>query len=175
MLDSFASSRWQECYNWLVRPLNDEHMACPLQSNNKRLSLESHLQMTYFILDSLSLTLPTLVVFHTTPMPSSLHSFNFGNMLNINYDTRIRSGQETATEDKAVQYRQLISRATTQRFHSTSVDDLTQIEDCGIMDNTVEAWELRERAVARAKAQATILQLDIPWGTLQNQTFHHCN
>jgi len=96
-------------------------------------------------------------------------------MLNINYDTRIRSGQETATEDKAVQYRQLISRATTQRFHSTSVDDLTQIEDCGIMDNTVEAWELRERAVARAKAQATILQLDIPWGTLQNQTFHHCN
>jgi len=54
MLDSFASSRWQECYNWLARPLNDEHMACPLQSNNKRLSLESHLQMTSFILDSLS-------------------------------------------------------------------------------------------------------------------------
>jgi len=94
-------------------------------------------------------------------------------MLSINYDTRIRSRQETATEDKAVQYRQLISRATTQRFHSTLLDDLTQVENRGIMDNTVETWELREHAVARAKAQAMIRQLDIPWGTSQNQIFHH--
>ena len=93
----------------------------------------------------------------------------------INHDTRISFSQEIATEDKAMQYRQLISRATTQRFHSTSLDGLTQPEHYGIMNDTVEAWELRERAIARAKAQATIRQLGIPWGTSQNQAFHHCS
>ena len=114
-----------------------------------------------FLHPRLSHTLPTSVVFHIY----SLHSFSLANMPRINYDTRISSSPEIATEDKAMQYRQLISRATTQRFHSASLDGLTQPQHYGIMDKTVEAWELRELAIARAKAQATIGQLGIPWGT----------
>ncbi|CAE7013116.1 hypothetical protein PTTW11_02454 [Pyrenophora teres f. teres] len=85
------------------------------------------------------------------------------NLCSTECNTGFSSQQDNATEDKAVQYRQLISRATTQRLHSTSLDNLAQLQGHGIMDNTVEAWELRERGIARKKAQAAIQQLGIPW------------
>ncbi|KAI2482203.1 hypothetical protein Ptr902_06584 [Pyrenophora tritici-repentis] len=96
-------------------------------------------------------------------MASSFRSLSLCNPCSTEYNTGFSSQQDTATEDKAVQYRQLISRATTQRLHSTSLEDLTRLERYIIMGSAVEAWELQERVIARGKAQAAIRKLGIPW------------
>lgn len=85
---------------------------------------------------------------------------------NTNHAMSFPSHQATATEEKQVQYRQLVSRATTQRLHSASLDNLTKLQDCVISATTVEAWELRERAIARGKTKAALRNLGITWGNV---------
>ena len=85
---------------------------------------------------------------------------------NTNNAVPFPSHQTTTTEDKQVQYRQLISRATTQRLHSPSLDNLSKLQQCVISATTVEAWELRERAIARGKTKAALSKLGVPWGNV---------
>jgi hypothetical protein len=85
------------------------------------------------------------------------------------------SGFKTATRPKAlelgtndglkeVQYRQLVSRAVTQRLHSPSLDDFTKIGVNDTLAHTLEAWEVQERCIARSKARIEAEMLGIPWG-----------
>jgi hypothetical protein len=64
-------------------------------------------------------------------------------------------------EEKEVQYRQLVSRAVTQRLHSPSLSHV-RFED--LHADTFEAWELRERLIARDKAILETEKLGITWG-----------
>ncbi|KAI4960379.1 hypothetical protein J4E86_002001 [Alternaria arbusti] len=70
---------------------------------------------------------------------------------------KINSGQE------GVQYRQLISRAVTQRLHSPSLDDLTKKKAGDAPVHSLEQWELQERCIARSKARTEAEELGIPW------------
>lgn len=53
-----------------------------------------------------------------------------------------------------IEYRQLISRAVTQRLHSP-LDDVSG-----------DQWEIDERRTAQAKARARLCKLGVTWGTL---------
>jgi len=68
-----------------------------------------------------------------------------------------RDGQET------VQYRQLISRAVTQRLHSPSFDDLIKTKVGDTPAHSLEEWEMQERCIARNKARLEAEELGIPW------------
>ncbi|KAH7070697.1 hypothetical protein BKA63DRAFT_384426, partial [Paraphoma chrysanthemicola] len=57
-----------------------------------------------------------------------------------------------------VQYRQLISRAVTQRLHSPSLDS----NQPGNQENS-DAWETNERSIARDKAKTQVLLLSKTW------------
>lgn len=74
-------------------------------------------------------------------------------------------GQKDAIDDgkREVQYRQLISRAVTQRLHSPSLDDLTKTDVNDTLAHTLEAWEVQERCIARNKAWIETEMLGIPW------------
>ncbi|KAH7082397.1 hypothetical protein FB567DRAFT_474864 [Paraphoma chrysanthemicola] len=63
-----------------------------------------------------------------------------------------------AAPNPDVQYRQLISRAVTQRLHSPSLDS-DQPDDKGYSD----AWETNERRKARDKAKTQVLLLGRSW------------
>jgi hypothetical protein len=84
------------------------------------------------------------------------------------------SGFRTATRPKALeggtndglkemQYRQLVSRAVTQRLHSPSLDDFTKMGVNDTLAHTLEAWEVQERCIARSKARTEAEMLGIPW------------
>jgi hypothetical protein len=70
-------------------------------------------------------------------------------------------GQGITTEEREVQYRQLISRAVTQRLHSPSLSHL-KFQD--VRADTLEAWELRERLISRDKARLETKILGVAWG-----------
>ena len=79
------------------------------------------------------------------------------------YAQRIASipDKEHTTEDQEVQYRQLVSRAVTQRLHSPSLSNIN-LKD--LYTDSWEAWELRERLIARNKAKIEIEGLRVSWG-----------
>ena len=70
---------------------------------------------------------------------------------------------ETNDGREAVQYRQLISRAVTQRLHSPSLDDLTKTKAGDTHVHSLVQWELQERCIARNKARIETEGLGIPW------------
>ncbi|KAF2249470.1 hypothetical protein BU26DRAFT_595370 [Trematosphaeria pertusa] len=57
---------------------------------------------------------------------------------------------------RAVQYRQLVSRAVTQRLHSLSLDDLTTFSG--------DAWEKTDRVKARERVRRDVQLLGVAWG-----------
>ncbi|KAF1833462.1 hypothetical protein BDW02DRAFT_475505, partial [Decorospora gaudefroyi] len=65
--------------------------------------------------------------------------------------------------DTFTQYRQLISRAATQRLHSPSLDNLPLDFTPNPNPDTMQAWETQERLTARQKAHATLQYLGISW------------
>jgi hypothetical protein len=69
--------------------------------------------------------------------------------------------EELTTEELEVQYRQLISRAVTQRLHSPSLSHL-KFQD--VRADTLEAWELHERLISRDKARLETKMLGVAWG-----------
>jgi hypothetical protein len=69
--------------------------------------------------------------------------------------------QGITTEEREVQYRQLISRAVTQRLHSPS---LSHLKHQDVRADTLEAWELRERLISRDKARVETKILGVAWG-----------
>jgi len=73
---------------------------------------------------------------------------------------------ETDDDREAVQYRQLISRAVTQRLHSPSLDDLTKTKAGDVPIHSLEEWELQERCIARSKARIEAGELGIPWSKI---------
>jgi hypothetical protein len=56
----------------------------------------------------------------------------------------------------STQYRQLVSRAATQRLHSPSLDQASP--------SLAEAWEFHERRIAREKARQQLRYLGVSWG-----------
>jgi hypothetical protein len=52
-----------------------------------------------------------------------------------------------------IEYRQLISRAITQRLHSSTPTK-----------SSLDAWELAERKVAQTKARERLGKLGVTWG-----------
>jgi hypothetical protein len=76
-------------------------------------------------------------------------------------------------EGKKVQYRQLVSRAVTQRLHSSSLEDLTKTTVDTTPAHTLEEWELQERCIARNKARVETEMLGIPWSTIRSPSLLH--
>jgi hypothetical protein len=76
-------------------------------------------------------------------------------------------------EGKKVQYRQLVSRAVTQRLHSSSLEDLTKTTVDTTPAHTLEEWELQERCIARNKARVEAEMLGIPWSTIDSPSLLH--
>jgi hypothetical protein len=66
-----------------------------------------------------------------------------------------------------VQYRQLVSRAATQRLHSPSLD-----EDLPAGDNKFLTWEMNERRKARNKAKMQVCMFDRSWSTFPRIDTH---
>ncbi|KAF1935946.1 hypothetical protein EJ02DRAFT_360312 [Clathrospora elynae] len=85
------------------------------------------------------------------------HSFRATASRFENY-THSKSQQDIAIE-KNIQYRQLVSRAVTQRLHSPSLDDVSTSS----LQNTLEAWEMEERKKSRHKATMEARILGIAW------------
>ena len=81
---------------------------------------------------------------------------------NTDVHTRARKAK-TNNVQEAVQYRQLISRAVTQRLHSPSLEDLTKTAAGNIIAHTLEEWEIQERCIARIKARNEAEEFGIPW------------
>jgi len=82
--------------------------------------------------------------------------------LNTDAHTRVRK-DNTNDVLETVQYRQLISRAVTQRLHSPSLDDLTKTQVGVAPVQSLEEWELQERCIARNKSRIEAEELGIPW------------
>ncbi|KAI4658977.1 uncharacterized protein J4E79_006737 [Alternaria viburni] len=83
---------------------------------------------------------------------------------NFNNDAHTRVRKENTNDGlETVQYRQLISRAVTQRLHSPSLDDLTKTKAGVAPIQSLEEWELQERCIARNKARNEAEELGIPW------------
>ncbi|KAI4629473.1 uncharacterized protein J4E87_003737 [Alternaria ethzedia] len=86
---------------------------------------------------------------------------------NFNTDVHTRARKDKTNNDQeAVQYRQLISRAVTQRLHSPSLDDLTKTKVGVTPVQSLEEWELQERCIAQSKARIEAEELGIPWTQL---------
>jgi len=83
---------------------------------------------------------------------------------NLNTDAHTRVRKDNTNDGlETVQYRQLISRAVTQRLHSPSLDDLTKTKAGVAPVQSLEEWELQERCIARNKARNEAEELGIPW------------
>lgn len=83
---------------------------------------------------------------------------------NFNTDVHPQARKDATNDGRAaVQYRQLISRAVTQRLHSPSLDDLTKTNLGDAPVHSLEEWELQERCIARNKARTEAEELCIPW------------
>ncbi|KAI4954518.1 hypothetical protein J4E91_002231 [Alternaria rosae] len=83
---------------------------------------------------------------------------------NFNTDVYPQARKDATNDGRAaVQYRQLISRAVTQRLHSPSLDDLTKTNLGDVPVHSLEEWELQERCIARNKARTEAEELGIPW------------
>lgn len=74
-----------------------------------------------------------------------------------------RTQRNATNDDRGVQYRQLVSRAVTQRLHSPSLDDLTKTDVANKLAHPLKTWETQERSIARDKARVEAKMLDIPW------------
>ncbi|KAH8639731.1 hypothetical protein IG631_07501 [Alternaria alternata] len=74
-----------------------------------------------------------------------------------------RTQRNATNDDRGVQYRQLVSRAVTQRLHSPSLDDLTKTDVANKLAHPLKTWETQERSIARDKARIEAKMLDIPW------------
>jgi hypothetical protein len=68
------------------------------------------------------------------------------------------TARHTQTDPINVQYRQLVSRAATQRLHSPSLDRIPSAQH-----NVFETWEMQERQQAREKARMHAQSLGVSW------------
>lgn len=66
------------------------------------------------------------------------------------------------SQPPTIEYRQLVSRAVTQRLHSLAPN------------HDLDEWEVEERIVAKAKAQRRLQRLGVTWGT-SAVTLHSIN
>jgi len=83
---------------------------------------------------------------------------------NLNTDAHLQAREDETNDGReAVQYRQLISRAVTQRLHSPSLEDLTKTKVGVAPVQSLEEWELQERCIARNKARVEAEKLGISW------------
>jgi hypothetical protein len=68
------------------------------------------------------------------------------------------TARHTQTDPINVQYRQLVSRAATQRLHSPSLDRRPSPQH-----NVFDIWEIQERQQARARAGIHARSLGVSW------------
>lgn len=69
--------------------------------------------------------------------------------------------QPVCQGDLNVEYRQLVSRASTQRLHSPSLSNTRKL----LASDPLAQWELDERRMSKARMEERIRFLGINWGT----------
>ncbi|KAG9190828.1 hypothetical protein G6011_08916 [Alternaria panax] len=96
-------------------------------------------------------------------MAITLQAPNSAKPPNVHTEASSTTQRNETDDDRGVQYRQLISRAVTQRLHSPSLDGIMKTDVGDNFAHPLEAWETQERCTARDKAQTEAEILGIPW------------
>ena len=150
-------------YDGAIASLNNEHMA-PLVHHTTNANVLTPAAIYSPSLFTTQCRYFTAVCFIRCAMAITLLELSSARPSNFNTDARTKARKdETRGGREAVQYRQLISRAVTQRLHSPSLDDLTNTKAGDTTVHFLEEWELQERCIARNKARVEAEKLGIPW------------
>jgi hypothetical protein len=132
-------------------------------SYNKRPCLDSSWQRSLLHVRATPCSYPAVVFSTYCIMAITLQGLNSAKPPSAHTEACLTRQRNATVDDRRVQYRQLISRAVTQRLHSPSLDDLTKTDVGHTLAHTLKAWETQERCIARDKARNEAEMLGIPW------------